>query len=79
MFRFGPDTYKYVFDGMAVVQKFAIKDGSVEYQNRLIDSESFRRNKSAGRIVSTEFGTIGMPDPNETFMKRLFLNYDVAS
>ena len=65
LFQIGPDRYKNLLDGMAVVHKYTIRDGSVTYQNRIIESETYKRNKSADRIVVSEFGTVGMPDPND--------------
>ena len=51
------DIFKHVFDGSALLQKYAIKSGKVFYQCRFLRTESFKRNIKAGRIVNSEFGT----------------------
>ena len=69
-YRFGRDEGVHVFDGMAVLHQYVIKDGQVSYRNKLLDSDTYRRNKAANRIVVTEFGVVGHPDPCKSLFKR---------
>lgn len=69
-FRFGPDEAVHLFDGMAVLHQYNIKDGQVSYRNRLLDSDTYRRNKAANRIVVSEFGVVAHPDPCKSLFTR---------
>lgn len=50
--------------------RFYIKDGQVTYQCRFIQTETFKRNMVANRIVVTEFGTSSVPDPCHSIFQR---------
>ncbi|GLG92463.1 Uncharacterized protein GBIM_00156 [Gryllus bimaculatus] len=52
------------------LRRFAIADGRVTYQNRFLQSQTFRRNAAARRIVVTEFGTRAVPDPCQSIFQR---------
>lgn len=54
----GEDRYNYLIDGLAVVHKYTLRNGQVTYQNRLLESESLRKNKAANQIVVSEVGTL---------------------
>jgi len=69
-YRFGHDEGVHLFDGMAVLHQYIIKEGQVSYRNKLLDSDTYKRNKAANRIVVTEFGVVGHPDPCKSLFKR---------
>lgn len=78
LFRNGPGTLKigssqfgHIFDGSALLHKFAINNGSVTYQCRFLNSETYRKNHQANRIVISEFATIPVPDPCHTIFDRI--------
>lgn len=75
--KIGPYQYEHVFDGLALIHRFAIKDGKVTYQCRFIRSETYKKNMTAQRIVVTEFGTRAVPDPCKTIFDRIssFFNF----
>ena len=57
-FYFGDtDVFNHLFDGSALLQKYAIKDGKVSYQCRFLRTEAFMKNINAGKILTSEFGT----------------------
>lgn len=68
----GPDRYKHAFDGMALLREFRIDNGEVSFRNRFLRSQAYVRNKKANRIVVSEFGTAGHPDPCAGIFERLF-------
>ena len=64
-----------MFDGMALLHRFSIKNGEVEYQNRFLRSDAYNRNINANRIVVTEFGTRGYSDPCKTIWQRFMSHF----
>ncbi|XP_076318574.1 carotenoid-cleaving dioxygenase, mitochondrial-like isoform X2 [Tachypleus tridentatus] len=70
LIEIGPDKYNHAFDSLALLHKFRIQDGRVTYSNRFLHSETYKRNMKANRIVVTEFGTRGHPDPCKTLFQR---------
>lgn len=59
----GDMRFNHLFDSSALLHRFEIKDGQVTYQCRFIQTETFKKNKAANRIVVTEFGTAAVHDP----------------
>lgn len=50
--------------------------GRVTYQSRFLQSEAFKKNTAANRIVVNGFGTAAYPDPYKTLFKRYpFVHY----
>ncbi|XP_046576703.1 beta,beta-carotene 15,15'-dioxygenase-like [Haliotis rubra] len=74
MFKVGETTVNHLFDGMAVIHKFIIKDGKVQYQNKLLDSETLEKCLKANRLVVGQFATAAYPDPCKSIFAR-FLSY----
>ncbi|XP_067679403.1 beta,beta-carotene 15,15'-dioxygenase-like [Haliotis asinina] len=72
MFKVGETTVKHLFDGMAVIHKFIIKDGKVQYQNKLLDSDTLTRSLKANRLVVSQFATAAFPDPCKSIFARFF-------
>ncbi|KAK5649039.1 hypothetical protein RI129_003931 [Pyrocoelia pectoralis] len=64
-------TLNHFFDGMALLHRFEIKDGMATYQCRFVQSEIYKKNRGADRIVVTDFGTISVPDPCRTIFHRI--------
>ena len=54
--------------------RFNIENGDVTYQCRFLSSEAYKRNKSANRIVVSEFGTCAVPDPCQTIFQKYVKN-----
>lgn len=51
-FTFGNDIFKHLFDGSALVQKYAIgEDGQVYYQCKFLRTKSFKANMEANCII----------------------------
>ncbi|KAL6097998.1 bco1 [Pungitius sinensis] len=79
MFSVGVTSYNHWFDGMAIMKSFAIKDGEVTYRSRFLESDTYKVNKAANRIVVSEMGTMAYPDPSKNFIVKAitFLNHTV--
>uniref|UniRef100_A0A8C5Q1S2 Carotenoid-cleaving dioxygenase, mitochondrial n=1 Tax=Leptobrachium leishanense TaxID=445787 RepID=A0A8C5Q1S2_9ANUR len=78
-FEFGNDTYNHWFDGMALMHRFKIRDGSVTYLSKFLQSDSYKQNMSANRIVISEFGTLAMPDPCKSGFDRFMSKFQLDS
>ncbi|CAH2108026.1 unnamed protein product [Euphydryas editha] len=77
--KIGSTEYTHVFDGSALLHRFAIKNGIVTYQCRFLNTETFKKNKKANRIVITEFATKSVPDPCHTIFDRISSIFDPMS
>ena len=71
-FEIKDSSYRYLFDGLALLQQFVIKDGKVTYFNKFLRSQTYSRNMKAGKIVESELGTLGIPDPCKNIFARWF-------
>ncbi|XP_063218959.1 carotenoid isomerooxygenase isoform X2 [Bacillus rossius redtenbacheri] len=69
--KVGDMTFEHLFDSSALLHRFAIADGSITYQSRFLQSEAYKQNHAANRIVFTEFGTKAVPDPCQTIFNRI--------
>ncbi|XP_074593097.1 carotenoid-cleaving dioxygenase, mitochondrial-like [Brevipalpus obovatus] len=70
-FKFGSNKYQHFFDGPALLRKFTIKNGRIVFEAKYLDTETLRQNRKHNRIIVTEFGTRGYPDPCKTIFERL--------
>ncbi|RWS11964.1 beta:beta-carotene 9', partial [Dinothrombium tinctorium] len=75
--QIGNDRYKHLFDGLACIHQFHIESGKVTYKNKFLRSLAYEKNMRTQRIVVSEFGTRGIPDPCKTLFKR-YLAYFTA-
>ncbi|XP_066944719.1 beta,beta-carotene 15,15'-dioxygenase-like [Macrobrachium rosenbergii] len=66
----GDTQYRHLFDSLAMLHQFSISAGRVTYRSRFLDSDTYRKNTAANRIVVTEFGTAAYPDPCKTLYGR---------
>ena len=73
--QIGADKYQHMFDGLALIHSFHIRNGRVDYMNRFVKSEAYNRNIKANRIVVSEFGTGSYPDPCKTIWQRFMSNF----
>ncbi|XP_072011916.1 carotenoid-cleaving dioxygenase, mitochondrial-like [Engystomops pustulosus] len=78
-FEFGNDKYNHWFDGMALMHNFKIENGAVTYMSKFLQSDSYTQNKSANRIVASEFGTLAMPDPCKSAFDRFMSKFKIIS
>ncbi|XP_044252484.1 carotenoid isomerooxygenase-like [Tribolium madens] len=69
--KVGDEQYGHLFDSSALLHRFNIESGAITYQCRFVQSEVFKRNRAANRIVFTEFGTKAVPDPCKTIFDRV--------
>lgn len=52
------------------MQRFEIANGMVTYQCRFLQTNTYKKNHAAKRIVVTEFGTEAVPDPCHSIFDR---------
>lgn len=69
--KVGEYRYQHLFDSSALLHKFRIANGNVTYQRRFVQTEVYKRNMTAQRIVFTEFGTCATPDPCHSIFHRV--------
>ncbi|KAL6261935.1 hypothetical protein P5V15_007018 [Pogonomyrmex californicus] len=69
--KVGEYRFQHLFDSSALLHKFGIADGKVTYQRRFVETEVYKRNMAAQRIVFSEFGTSATPDPCHTIFRRV--------
>ncbi|XP_046590083.1 carotenoid isomerooxygenase isoform X2 [Neodiprion lecontei] len=69
--KVGEYRFDHLFDSSALLHRFEIKDGKVTYQRRFVQTDAYKRNHAAQRIVLTEFGTSVVPDPCRTIFQRV--------
>ena len=50
-FRFGEKVYSHFFDGMACILKFQINNGKVFFTNKLIETESLKKNLESDKLI----------------------------
>ncbi|KAG1941331.1 beta-carotene oxygenase 1, like [Pimephales promelas] len=72
LFSVGNTSYKHWFDGMALIHSFTFKDGDVFYRSKFLQSETYKKNTAANRIVVSEFGTMVYPDPCKNIFSKAF-------
>src|SRR5262245_52951603 len=66
-FDVGATTVNHWFDGMAMLHKFAFRDGNVRYTNRFLNSDSYIEAEAKGALARGEFAT----DPCRTLFQRV--------
>lgn len=69
--KVGNTQFKHLFDSSALIHRFAIKNSQVTYQCRFLQTETYKRNWAANRIVVSDFGTSSVPDPCQTIFSRI--------
>src|SRR5687768_10719148 len=66
-FEVGERTMSHWFDGLAMLHRFGIDDGSVSYASRFLRGNSYRAAKAKGEITYSEFAT----DPCRSLFQRV--------
>ena len=63
----GERTMNHWFDGLAMLHRFGIGDGSVSYASRFLETRAYRAARDTGEISYSEFAT----DPCRTLFQRV--------
>ncbi|KAM4827968.1 carotenoid-cleaving dioxygenase, mitochondrial-like isoform 1-T1 [Thomomys bottae] len=74
-FEFGKDEYNHWFDGMALLHQFRLEKGNVTYRSKFLQSDTYKANRAANRIVISEFGTLALPDPCRNIFERFMSKF----
>lgn len=69
-FEVGKEKYNHGFDGLAMLHRFAFKNGQVLYTNKFLRGHTYQHTMKKKRIVYPEFATI----PKRSLPYRIFLN-----
>lgn len=69
--KVGDEEFTHLFDSSGLLHKFGIKNGKVTYQCRFLQSDVYKKNWGAKRIVYSEFGTKIVEDPCHSIFKRI--------
>ena len=69
-FEIGDTKYNHLFDGLALLHRFHISEGKVEYRSKFLASDTYLTNMKANRIIVSEFGTLRFPDPCKNIFQR---------
>ncbi|XP_076867978.1 carotenoid-cleaving dioxygenase, mitochondrial isoform X2 [Brachyhypopomus gauderio] len=77
-FEFGNQHFNHWFDGMALMHRFQITNGHVTYSSRFLRSDSYNSNSEMNRIVSSEFGTLALPDPCKNLFQRFLSRFEMT-
>lgn len=56
---YGTSEFKHIFDGSAIMQKFAISETGITFTSRFLRSYAYATNSEHEQIVVSEFGTTG--------------------
>uniref|UniRef100_A0A8D3C881 Retinoid isomerohydrolase n=1 Tax=Scophthalmus maximus TaxID=52904 RepID=A0A8D3C881_SCOMX len=72
LFEVGDEPFYHLFDGQALMHKFDFKNGEVTYLRKFIRTDAYVRAITEKRVVITEFGTFGYPDPCKNIFSRFF-------
>lgn len=57
LFESGGESVEHWFDGLALLRKFAFRDGTVRYTDRFLRSEAYRRVAAGEGMATGQFGT----------------------
>ena len=68
--KVGNETFNHLFDASALLHRFNINGGKVTYQCRFVQSDTYKKNQAANRIVVEEFATKPAPDPCQSIFSR---------
>ncbi|CAF3334375.1 unnamed protein product [Rotaria socialis] len=61
---------QHLFDAFALIQKFTIEHGHVTYQNRILQSNSYKKAYQTGRLCYSEYSTSTTEDKSMSSCKR---------
>ncbi|XP_014218319.1 carotenoid isomerooxygenase [Copidosoma floridanum] len=67
----GSYKFEHLFDSSALLHRYEINNGKITYQNRFIQTDVYKKNHAAKRIVVTEFGTRRVPDPCQSIFSKI--------
>jgi carotenoid isomerooxygenase len=68
--KVGDMAFSHLFDCSALLHRFDIKNGNVTYQCKFLQSDTYKKNHEANRIIVTEFGTSSVPDVCNSIFRR---------
>lgn len=66
-FDFGDKSYSHLFDGQACIHKFAIRNGGMQYTNKLLESKLYMKTLNENRL----YPSFGTPDRKSNIITRV--------
>ncbi|CAG0883383.1 unnamed protein product [Cyprideis torosa] len=67
----GDFTLNHWLDGYAILYKFDIRDGTVYFTKKYLQSDAYKKATACQRPIFTEFGTRAFPDPCKNIFSRM--------
>ncbi|XP_014788840.1 retinal Mueller cells isomerohydrolase [Octopus bimaculoides] len=77
VFEVGETKLNHLFDGLAAISRYDIKDGRVLYKNRILRSKTWNDSVKANRLVYSQFGKVALPDPCKSIFSRFFSYFKI--
>lgn len=71
-FEWGNTKYNHWFDGDAILNRFSIANGKVEFSSRFLRSKAYLASEKNNRIMFAQYGTNAPPDPCKNIFSRFF-------
>ncbi|KAL4221336.1 hypothetical protein ACF0H5_019597 [Mactra antiquata] len=78
MYEVGEHKFLHWFDGLAMLQKFSIVNGSVTYQRKFLNTETYQQCKEKNRIVHYQFATPSSTDPCKNIFQRFLTKFEFS-
>ncbi|ODM87664.1 Carotenoid isomerooxygenase [Orchesella cincta] len=69
--KYGKGKLAHFLDAPGLLQNYQLKNGELTYTCRFIQGKSYKQNLAAQRLILSEFGTVGIPDPCQTIFSRI--------
>jgi beta,beta-carotene 9',10'-dioxygenase len=54
-----------------------MEKGTVTYKSKFLQSDTYKDNSAANRIVISEFGTLALPDPCKNIFERFRSKFEL--
>lgn len=69
-FSWDKTSYNHWFEGDAIMNRFHVVNGQVEFSSKFVKSASYLNTKKKNRIARQHFATNVLPDPCKNIFKR---------
>lgn len=73
-YTWNDSSYNHWFEGDALLYRFHIADGKVEFSSKFLESNSYRESCLRNRIARPNFATHVLPDPCKNILQR-YMSY----
>ena len=74
-YKWNDTSYNHWFEGVAIMFRFHVANGQVEFSSKFLESSSFLESKKKNRITRSTFATRALPDPCKNILSRYMSYY----